>query len=148
MLRGAGGCLAPLAWPQLTPGPISSSPGTARSPRSICSLTRCRDQDTAAAHTAATCRTADGVELIMIKRAYDYIVIGSGASGAIVAGELSKTGAEVLVVEAGGEDAGDTITNPSIWFYNVGGRLDWALPITPVPQPNNRRFHMALRRGG
>jgi ribulose 1,5-bisphosphate synthetase/thiazole synthase len=32
-------------------------------------------------------------------RAYDYIVIGSGASGSIIAGELSKTGADVLVVE-------------------------------------------------
>lgn len=81
-----------------------------------------------------------------IKRAYDYVVIGSGASGAIVAGELSKTGAEVLVVEAGGEDAGPTVTNPSIWFYNVGGPFDWALPIEPVPQLNNRRFNMALGR--
>jgi choline dehydrogenase len=80
------------------------------------------------------------------KRAYDYIVIGSGASGSVIAGELSKTGAEVLVVEAGGEDAGATITNPSIWFYNVGGPLDWALPIAPAPQLNNRQFNMALGR--
>ena len=80
------------------------------------------------------------------KGAYDYIVIGSGASGAIIAGELSKTGADVLVIESGGEDAGDTITNPSIWFYNVGSAFDWALPIVPVPQLNNRRFNMALGR--
>jgi choline dehydrogenase len=57
-----------------------------------------------------------------IKRAYDYIVIGSGAAGSIIAGELSKTGADILVVEAGGEDVGATVTDPSIWFYNVGGR--------------------------
>ena len=81
-----------------------------------------------------------------IKRAYDYIVIGSGAAGSIIAGELSKTGADILVVEAGGEDAGATVTDPSIWFYNVGGPLDWALPITPAPQLNNRRFNMALGR--
>jgi choline dehydrogenase len=80
------------------------------------------------------------------KRAYDYIVIGSGASGSIIAGELSKTGADVLVVESGGEDAGTTISNPSIWFYNVGGPLDWTLPIAPVPQLNNRQFNMALGR--
>src|SRR3984893_12564125 len=80
------------------------------------------------------------------KRAYDYIVIGSGASGSIIAGELSKTGADVLVVESGGEDAGTTISNPSIWFYNVGGPFDWALPIAPVPQLNNRHFNMALGR--
>jgi choline dehydrogenase len=81
-----------------------------------------------------------------LKRAYDYVVVGSGASGAVVAGELSKTGADVLVVEAGGEDVGPTILNSSIWFYNVGGPFDWSLPITPVPQLNNRLFNMALGR--
>ncbi len=80
------------------------------------------------------------------KRAYDYIVIGSGASGSIIAGELAKTGAEVLVVEAGGEDIGTSVSNPSIWFYNVGGPFDWTLPIVPVPQLNNRQFNMALGR--
>ena len=59
---------------------------------------------------------------------------------------FSKTGADILVVEAGGEDVGATVTDPSIWFYNVGGPLDWALPITPAPQLNNRRFNMALGR--
>lgn len=76
--------------------------------------------------------------------AYDYIVVGSGASGAIVAGELSKTGAKVLVVESGGADTAPTISNPSIWFYNIGGPLDWKLPIAPVSQLNNRKFNMAL----
>jgi choline dehydrogenase len=80
------------------------------------------------------------------KRAYDYIVIGGGASGSIIAGELSKTGADILIVESGGDDTGSTISNPSIWFYNVGGPLDWALPVSPVPQLNNRHFNMALGR--
>jgi choline dehydrogenase len=79
-----------------------------------------------------------------LKGAYDYIIIGGGASGSIIAGELSKTGADVLIVESGGADTGPTISNPSIWFYNVGGPLDWKLPIAPVPQLNNRKFNMAL----
>jgi choline dehydrogenase len=79
-----------------------------------------------------------------LEGAYDYIVVGAGASGSIVAGELSKTGAKVLVVESGGSDMAPTISNPSIWFYNVGGPLDWKLPIVPVPQLNNRKFNMAL----
>jgi choline dehydrogenase len=79
-----------------------------------------------------------------LKDSYDYIVVGCGASGSVIAGELSKTGAEVLVVESGAADAGPTISNPSIWFYNVGGTFDWKLPITPVPQLNNRKFNMAL----
>ena len=46
-------------------------------------------------------RTQTGYQA-KVKPTYDYIVIGSGASGAIIAGEISKTGAEVLVVESGG----------------------------------------------
>jgi choline dehydrogenase-like flavoprotein len=79
-----------------------------------------------------------------LKDAYDYIVVGTGASGSVIAAELSKSGAEVLVIESGGADAAPTIDNPSIWFYNVGGPLDWKLPIAPVPQLNNRKFNMAL----
>ncbi len=79
-----------------------------------------------------------------LKGVYDYIVVGCGASGSVIAGELSKTGAQVLVVESGAADEGPTITNPSIWFYNVGGTFDWKLPIAPVPQLNERKFNMAL----
>jgi choline dehydrogenase len=78
------------------------------------------------------------------KGSYDYIVVGAGAAGSVVAGELSKTGADVLVVESGGVDDAPTISNPSIWFRNVGGPLDWHLPIAPLPQLNNRKFNMAL----
>src|SRR5258708_13578432 len=75
---------------------------------------------------------------------YDYIIVGGGAAGSVVAGELSKAGARVLLVESGGVDSAPTIGNPSVWFYNVGGPLDWALPIAPVAQLDNRKFNMAL----
>jgi choline dehydrogenase len=82
-----------------------------------------------------------------IKDTYDYIIVGSGSAGSVVAGELSKTGADVLLIEAGGLDNLPTITNPSIWFYNIGGDFDWHLPIQPVPQLNNRSFNIALGHG-
>jgi choline dehydrogenase len=100
----------------------------------------------AAVEQAVTAGENQTLNRAKAKRAYDYIVVGSGASGSIIASELSGTGADVLVVEAGGEDAGATITDPSIWFHNVGGPLDWTLPIVPLPQLNNRRFNMALGR--
>ncbi len=43
-----------------------------------------------------------------------------------------------------GPDDAPTIANPSIWFYNVGGPLDYHLPIAPSPRLNNRKFNMAL----
>src|SRR5580765_427127 len=79
-----------------------------------------------------------------IQSHYDFIVVGAGAAGSVLATELSASGAQVLVVESGGSDDAPTIMNPSIWFYNVAGPLDYHLPITPLPQLNNRKFNMAL----
>jgi choline dehydrogenase len=78
------------------------------------------------------------------EKRYDYIVVGAGAAGSVLAAELSASGAQVLVIESGGPDDGPTITNPSIWFYNVAGPLDYHLPIVPSPRLNNRKFNMAL----
>ncbi len=75
---------------------------------------------------------------------YDYIVVGAGPAGSVLAAELSASGATVLIVESGGGDGAPTITNPSIWFTNVGGPLDYNLPITPTPRLNNRKLTLAL----
>jgi choline dehydrogenase len=79
-----------------------------------------------------------------IQSHYDFIVVGAGAAGSVLAAELSASGAQVLVIESGGPDDGPTIANPSIWFYNVGGPLDYHLPVKPSPRLNNRAFNMAL----
>ena len=78
------------------------------------------------------------------QRRYDYIVVGAGAAGSVLAAELSASGAQVLVIESGGPDDAPTILDPSIWFYNVAGPLDYHLPIVPSPRLNNRNFNMAL----
>src|SRR5258706_3640512 len=79
-----------------------------------------------------------------IQSHYDFIVVGAGAGGSVLAAELSASGAQVLAVESGGPDEAPTIANPSIWFYNVGGPLDYHLPVNPSPRLNNRTFNMAL----
>src|SRR5258705_2145752 len=78
------------------------------------------------------------------KARYDFIVVGAGAAGSVVAAELSSSGAQVLAIESGGPDDAPTITNPSIWFYNVGGPLDYHLALRPSARSNNRAFNIAL----
>jgi choline dehydrogenase len=79
-----------------------------------------------------------------IRASYDFVIVGAGASGSVIAGELAKTGAEILVIESGPDDGAPTISNPSVWFYNVGSPLDFGLPIRPTPQLDNRAFNIAL----
>src|SRR5258707_2424340 len=79
-----------------------------------------------------------------IQSHYDFIVVGAGAAGSVLAAELSASGAQVILIESGGPDDAPTIMDPSIWFYNVGGPLDYHLPIVPSPRLNNRKFNMAL----
>ena len=79
-----------------------------------------------------------------LRPSYDYVIVGAGAAGCVLASDLSASDTSVLLIESGGTDDAPTVLNPSVWFYNVGGPLDYHLPITPLPQLNNRNFNMAL----
>jgi len=80
----------------------------------------------------------------VVQTRYDFIIVGGGAAGCVLAAGLSASDAEVLLIESGGLDDGPTITNPSIWFQNVGGPLDYNLPITPSARLNNRKLNLPL----
>jgi choline dehydrogenase-like flavoprotein len=60
-----------------------------------------------------------------LRPSYDYVIVGAGAAGCVLASELSASGAYVLLIESGGTDDAPTVLDPSVWFYNVGRALDY-----------------------
>ncbi|KAI0174050.1 GMC oxidoreductase [Pestalotiopsis sp. NC0098] len=66
--------------------------------------------------------------------AYDYVVIGAGASGLTVANRLSEDDeTTVLVIEAGEFDQGeDIVTIPGLAGGAIGTKYDWNISYAPT----------------
>ncbi|MDO8213548.1 GMC family oxidoreductase [Conexibacter sp. CPCC 206217] len=72
---------------------------------------------------------------------HDYIVVGAGSGGAAAAGRLSEeTSARVLLVEAGGQDAGNEYKIPSLWSGQYATPGDWEYWSEPEPFLGGRRL--------
>jgi len=68
-----------------------------------------------------------------LRSSYDYIVVGSGASGSVVARRLAENpDTHVLLLEAGGDDLKPGILITETWFFNQGGEFDWACAKEPL----------------
>ena len=81
----------------------------------------------------------------------DYIVCGAGTSGSVVAARLAADPKnQVLVLEAGGTDETDLVTNPNRWPLTLGSELDWGFVAEPNPNLNGRaiRYSMGKVLGG
>jgi choline dehydrogenase len=63
---------------------------------------------------------------------FDYVVIGGGTAGCVVAARLSEDpGARVLLVEAGRRDGTDAMNVPAQWLALLGSEVDWGFRTAP-----------------
>ncbi|MCG8595191.1 MAG: GMC family oxidoreductase N-terminal domain-containing protein, partial [Kiloniellales bacterium] len=83
----------------------------------------------------------------MSAESYDYIVVGAGSAGCVLAERLSAEGRHrVLLLEHGGSDAGPFIQMPAALSYPMNmKRYDWGYRAEPEPQLGGRS--LACPRG-
>jgi choline dehydrogenase len=75
-------------------------------------------------------------------RAYDYIIVGSGSAGSVLANRLSaEPDAKVLLLEAGGSDASLFVRMPAGIAKLDTPRFNWLYETAPQPAMDGRRMY-------
>lgn len=77
----------------------------------------------------------------MIK--YDYIIIGAGSAGCVLANRLTEDPEnEVLLLEAGGRDSNPFIKIPAAYGNLHRSGVDWGFTTEPQDHIDNRRIYL------
>lgn len=81
-------------------------------------------------------------------RGYDYVVIGSGSAGSVVAARLAEdSGTRVLLLEAGPSDQHLFIRMPAALGFPLGNdRFNWFMHTEEEPELNHRKIYEARGR--
>ena len=79
----------------------------------------------------------------MTAETFDYVIVGAGSAGCVLADRLSESGQDsVLLLEYGGSDRSLWIQMPSALNIPLNmARYDWRYYTEPEPNLNNRRLH-------
>ena len=79
----------------------------------------------------------------MKKHSYDFIIIGAGSAGCVLADRLSADGSkQVLLVEAGGSDRHILVQMPTALSFPMNmARYNWYFESEPEIYLNKRRMH-------
>ena len=73
----------------------------------------------------------------------DYIVVGAGSAGCVLANRLSEDpSVSVLLVEAGGKDLSPNIKIPAAFANQFKTKLDWEYNTEPEPHVDGRELYI------
>lgn len=76
-----------------------------------------------------------------MSKGYDYVIVGGGSSGCVLAARLSENpSARVCLIEAGGRDSHPLIHMPVGFAKMTSGPLTWGLKTAPQKHANNREI--------
>ena len=81
---------------------------------------------------------------MLTPQGYDYIVVGAGAAGGVLAARLSEDPRlKVLLIEAGGSHRHPLVTMPAGWGLAMSSpRLSWCYESEPEPWAGGRRIKL------
>ena len=73
---------------------------------------------------------------------YDYVVVGAGSAGSVLAARLTEDpGSSVLLLEAGGEDDADEMHIPAAFASLFKTEWDWNYETVEQKQLHGRRAY-------
>ncbi len=73
---------------------------------------------------------------------FDYVIVGAGSAGCVLANRLSEAGARVLLLEAGPRDRTWKIHMPAALTYNLcDTKYNWGYETEPQPHMDGRRMY-------
>src|SRR5216684_3307787 len=80
--------------------------------------------------------------MMQVDAEYDFVIVGAGSAGCVLANRLSADpAAKVLVIEAGGRDTNPWIHIPAGFYRNIyNPRITWQFETEPVPGLGGRRI--------
>ncbi len=77
------------------------------------------------------------------QRAYDYVIVGAGSAGCVLANRLSEDpSVRVLLLEAGRRDRSPKIKIPAAFAEQFHTKLDWDYATEPEPHVDGRSLYV------
>ena len=78
-----------------------------------------------------------------MSQGFDYIVVGAGSAGCVLADRLTEDPAtRVLLIEAGGRDRSPNIKIPAAFAKQFHTKLDWDFSTEPEPHVDGRSLYV------